>query len=211
MRLHLTRELDCPRGARKLYTPTAEEIRRVRILCPDLWVLKLNVDLSAVTSECAAVFAELSQFKNPIVLVLYMRLQFFHSKRYGKFCRMCKILFDTVVEQRRELGLPCQRPFRMQFLAMRIDRHSEAEWVQSNCTFQLSDSGASFQCGNIPENRKKLDLLSMEQLRDKSRIQPLFDKIRDPKGYRKEIRRRERYKYIEHGFAEDFTLHNLWA
>lgn len=124
---------------------------------------------------------------------------------------MCRTLFDTIVEQRRELGLPCQKPFQMRFFAMRIDGDSDAEWVQSDCTFQLTDSGATIQCGHITDKRKKLDLLSMDQLRDKSKSQPLLERIRDPKGYREEIQRRERRKYTEYGFAEDFTLHNLWA
>jgi hypothetical protein len=38
-----------------------------------------------------------------------------------------------------------------------------------------------------------------------------LERYRDSKGYRQELKRRERSLGTKFGFSEDFTLHNLWG
>jgi hypothetical protein len=211
IKLELTRELDCPHGTPKLFTPTAMEIHRIRTFCPNLRILRLNVDLSAKPSTAEAVFEELARFKEPIELSLHLRLEYVHSKRYKKYCKMCKGLFKSIVKRRKALGLPCQLPFQICFGAMRMDGNSEEEWVKSDCTFWLEKSGKLASSRRSIGKREELDKLSNDELEEKNKEQSLLEWYRDSNGYRSELQRRQRSSDAASAFPEDFMLHNLWA
>jgi hypothetical protein len=210
--LHLARGHDNPHENKKLHVLSPSEIRRIRTLCPDLCVLKLNIDLSTEASAIEAVFDELAQFKEPIELILHIRLPCNHSKRFVNYRASCRTRFMSILKQRKSLGLPCQPPFCIRFIAMRMERDSVTEWVRSTCIFRAGPSVTSYRVIKPGTGkRQELDMLSVDELKEKSKEQSLLQRIRDCNGYKRELRRRERSSGEAFGFADDFTLHNLWA
>ncbi|KAH7349139.1 hypothetical protein BKA66DRAFT_476961 [Pyrenochaeta sp. MPI-SDFR-AT-0127] len=197
-----------------LDTPTAEEIRQIRKLCPDIERFRFDVALHGQTAGWPTdVLDEIAQFKKPIELQLYLHFQDKFWTRATIHRVKCRKIFKLIVEKRRSLGLPCERPFQVGFKVVRLFEEIRECWNVPDYVFYLNDSGKhKLDRYMYWPPKESPESMSIEDLRMKRKKEFLSRKLKwDRHGYEREIRRRESCHNTTEGDAMGSTLYDSWT
>lgn len=196
-----------------LDTPTAEDIRRIRKLCPELQRFRFDVALHGQTADWPFdVLEEIAQFKEPIELQLYLHLQDKFWTRATIHRVKCRAVFKFIVEKRKALGLPCEKPFQIGFKVVRLFEQIRECWNIPDYNIYLNKSGKPELIRYMYWPPKESpEQMSTEDLQKKRKGEFLSRRLGwDRHGYQREIQRRERCASTG-GNTLDTTLYDSWT
>jgi hypothetical protein len=112
-----------------LDVPNTCDIGRIRDLCPNLETFRLNVALTGPYAECPYDnLTELARFKKSLILSLVVHRMKTRRARIMNNVMDYLAVGKHVREERRPLGLPCERPHRVDFNVVVPWPHLKRTW-----------------------------------------------------------------------------------